>query len=410
MAEKKSNDLEQLRQAFARPERINDGAQLVGNAFAMPMVTIRQRQARLQAIRTEQRLGAKSNESKWRKAEAETLGRRRQQLSAEIARQRLPKPPPGDHAGVYGRVTRDGAPMPGVMVSALDERGESRVHSCTGREGDYVLSFPPDQPTRIEVRDAETLLFRDKSGRRYPPYRAVHRDIELSKGRPICPDDKPTAPGGYVQVPPLIGDKVDNAEKTIAALGLTLGSRKTRRAKDANVVLDQDPISGSQVTAGSEVSLVVSSADDRPATKVGDLAGKSLGQAIADAALAGVEIGAINLTAGGGRTPKVSGSRPDESGEKVDLTLSSSGSDAALIQIVAALLGGTAEAAEMQLGDKSAAAAWLKSRRLTNLEAIGETLAMDDDALTKRLRLGKHQSVGAARALLQAAASRVRKL
>ena len=410
MAEKRSNDLEQLRQAFARPERINEGAQLVGNALAMPLVTLRQRQARLQAIRTEQRLGAKSDEAKRRKAEAETLGRRRQQLTAEIGRQRLPKPPPGDHAGTYGRVTRDGAPMPGVMVSALDEKGESRVHSCTGRDGDYVLSFQPDQPTRIEVRDAETLLFRDKSERRYPPYRAVHRDIELSKGRPICPDDRPSPPGGYVQVPLLIGDKADNAEKTVAALGLTLGSRKTKRAAEAGVVLDQDPSPGSQVAAGSAISLIVSTADDRRAAQVGDLAGKSLSQAVAEAAKAGVEIGALNIISDGARTPRVSESRLDASGERLDLHVSSAGGDAALTQMVATLLAGGSEAADMQLGDKSAMAGWLKSRDLTNLDKIGEALAMEDGALAKRLKLRKAQSVGAARGLLQAALSRVRKI
>jgi len=410
MAEKRSNDLEQLRQAFARPERINDGAQLVGNALAMPLVTLRQRQARLQAIRTEQRLGAKSDEAKRRKAEAETLGRRRQQLSAEIGRQRLPKPPPGDHAGVYGRITRDGNPLPGVMVGALDGEGESRVHSCTGRDGDYILSFQPDQPTRIEVRDGDDLLFRDKSGRRYPAYRAVHRDIELSKGRPICPDDRPSRPGGYVQVPSLIGDKVDNAERTIAALGLKLGSRKAKRAAEAGVVLDQDPVPGTQVAAGSPISLIVSTADDRPAAKVGDLAGKSLSRAVAEAAKAGVGIGALNIIGDGARTPRVSESRPDASGERVDLDVSSAGGDAALTQMVATLLAGGGEATEMQLGDKTAMADWLKSRGLTNLDRIGEALAMEDGALAKRLKLRKAQSVGAARALLQAALSRVRKL
>jgi hypothetical protein len=410
MAEKRNDDLSQLRQAFARPERINEGAQLVGNALAMPLVTLRQRQARLQAIRAERKFGAKSDEAKRRNAEAETLGRRREQLTAEIGRQRLPKPPPGDHAGLYGRILRDGTPVPGVMVSAIDERGETRVHSCTGRNGDYVLSFPPDEPTLIEVRDAETPLFRDKSGRPYPAYRSVHRDIELTKGAPICPGEKGTKPGSYVQVPLLIGDKVENAEKTIDALGLKLGSRKARAAKDAGVVLEQDPSAGTQVAAGSEISLVVSTADRRAAAQVGDLTGMSLSRAMAEAARAGVELGAVNLTTDGGRTPKVCGSKPDESGDKVDLTLSSTGGDSVMTEILATLLGVTAEAADMAIGDKGATAAWLKSRDLTNLERIGEALAMDDEALTKRLKLRKAQSIQAARALLQAAASRVRKV
>jgi hypothetical protein len=395
MPDTKISDIDQLQQAFARPERLNDGALLAGSALAMPLLTVRRRQARMEAARTEARLGADHPETKKRHAQAARLATRAEQMATDIGRQTLHKPPLGDQAGLYGRVTRDGAPCPGLMVCVLDEQGEMLVHSCTGRNGDYALSFAPDKPIRIEVRDAEAVLLRDQTGTDYPPYRAVHRDIELSKAKPICPGDKPTDYKGGVQTPNLVGQEIDAAERVLRALGLASGKRRTRKADKDGIVLEQDPVAGTPVAAGSAVDLVISKADEKPASRVPDLVGRSLHQAVGEVLKAGAEIGSVNISSDGGKTAKVQACNPD---------------DSVMGNVMATVLATTAEAAAIGLDSKAAAADWLKTHKLTNIDKVGETLAMEDAALRKHFRMKKDEAVGAVRSLLQAAVSRVRKV
>lgn len=413
MAEKRTNDLEKLQQAFARPERIHDGAMLAGSALVTPLLAVRQRQARMEAARATARRGAAHPETRARQAEAAALAERAGHLAADIGRQRLIKPQVGDQAGLYGRVTRDGAGVPGVAVLALDAQGEALVHSCTGREGDYALSFAPDRPVAIEVRDAAQPLWRDGKGRSYPAYRATHRDIELSKAKPRCPEAEPKEPPAYtpnVQVPNLVTMPVDEAIRSIRALGLEPGKRKAQTSDRPDMVLQQNPVAGTRVAAGAAIDLVVSIADDRPVARVGDLQGKSLARAIGEIEVAGAALGAVNIASGGGRTALVEAAKPDDKGGAIDLHITSSGGDAQLTQVVAAVLATTSEAAELALVGKAAAADWLKRHKLTNLDKIGEALAMEDGALRKRLKLQKDHPVRAVRGVLQAAVSRVRKV
>jgi hypothetical protein len=410
MPEMKMNDLEQLQRAFARPERIADGALLAGSALAMPLVSVRRRQARMEAARAEARLGADHPETKRRHAQAAKLATRAEQLSGEIDRQKLQKPPLGDQAGLYGRVTRDGAPCPALAVAILDEQGEMLVHSCTGRDGGYALSFPPGKKVRIEIRDTDRRLFRDDGASEYPPYRAVHRDIEMSKAKPICPGDKPADYKGAVQVPGLVGMDIGAAERNLRALGLAIGKRRTRKAEKDGIVLEQDPVAGTPVAAGSAVDLVVSKADEKPASRVPDLTGRSLHQAVGEVLKAGAEIGSVNISSDGGKTVKVQASNPDETGDKVHLHVSAGAGDSVMGNVVATVLATTAEAAAIGLGSKAATADWLKKHKLTNIDRIGETLAMEDAALRKHFRMKADEAVGSVRGLLQAAVSRVRKV
>ena len=410
MADISNKQIEQLQQAFARPERLADGAMLAGGALALPMLDLRRRQAAMEAMRAANRHGDDHPETRRRRAQAAALAARSEQAKAEVDRQTLVKPPLGDQAGLYGRVTRKGEPVPGVAVSALDASGEMLSHGCTGLNGDYTLSFPPDRPVAVEVRDDNRRLFRDESAIAYPPYRATYRDIELSKAKPPCPDDKPAEPAGTVQVPELIRRQEDEALNALKALGLTLGRRSTRRDRTGGMVLEQTPAAGTPVAPGSAVDILVSERDERPAHNVGDLTGKSLHLAIEEIRAAGAELGAVNVVAGEGRTPLVREARPDPKGEKVDLDVSVAGGDAQLMNVVATVLPATAEGAALDLPSGAAATEWLKKYKLNSLEAVGELQAADDAKLRRRVGLKAEDDVAPVRALLQAAATRVRKV
>ena len=410
MAENRTSDIEKLREAFARPERISDGAQLVGNALASRLTALRGRQARLEAVRTRARLGADHPETKARQAAALALTTRHDQLTDEIARQRLTKPPLSDQAGLYGRVTSDGAPAPGLAVSALDEQGETIVHSCTGRDGDYVLSFQPDQPVLIEVRDEGRRLFRDDNAYPYPPYRAVQRDIELSKARPACPDDKPADLGGQVTVPNLIGMKEPAAVAALHRLGLIGGKRTQRKGAEPGIVLDHDPEAGATVAAGSAVDLVVSSSEEDGGIKYYDVEGQSLDKALQNLAGSDVKVGEVKVSKDGGKTPKVQTAEPDAEGKTVALTVSAGSGDAHMTQIMAHVLAATPEAEEMSLCTSADAAGWLKRQGLTNRSKVSDALNLDDDGLREHLSLEPHHLIDTVRNLLRHAVDRIREL
>ena len=409
MAEISSRQIEQLQEAFARPERLTEGAALAGGALALPLLAMRRRQAAMEVARTERRLGADHAETKARQAHAQSLALREGNVQKEVARLQLPRPVVDDQAGLYGRVTRKGEPVPGVAVAALDEAGASIAHSCTGHDGGYLLAFPPDQPVSIEVRDENRRLFRDETGVAYPPYRATHRDIELSRAKPVCPDDKPAEPGGRVQVPNLVGMKEEEALRVLDGLGLQPGKRGTRKGPEAGIVVEHDPAAGQSVAAGGAVALIVSTGEDKPARHVPDLTGKSLHQAVQEIKTAGAELGSVSVTSDGGRTPIVRTARPDDKGEKVDLDVSTSGGDAQVMRIVATVLAASPEGAELQLESTPAAMEWLRSHRLASLDDMSKAQALDDAALRRRMRLKPDAPVAPVRGLLNAGIGRVRK-
>jgi hypothetical protein len=410
MAENRTSDIDKLREAFARPERISEGALLVGNALASRLTALRGKQAGLEAVRTEARLGADHPETKARQAAAGSLAARHDQLTDEIARQRLTKPPLSDQAGLYGRVTRDGAPAPGLAVSALDDQGTTIVHSCTGRDGDYVLSFPPDQAIRIEVRDESKRLFRDDDAFPYPPYRAVQRDIELAKARPACPEDKPADLGGKTGVPNLIGMKEHAAVATLRGLGLAAGKRAFRKGAEPGIVLDHEPPAGATVAAGSAVDLTLSSNEEGGTYNLYDVEGQSLDKALEGLAKSDSTLGEVKVSTDGGKTPKVQAAEPGAEGKTVDLRISAGTGDVHMTRIMASVLATTPEAAEMSLCSRADTADWLKQRNLTNRGKVSDALNLDDDGLREHLSLDPLDPIGTVRSFLRVVIERIREL
>lgn len=409
MADIPSIDPSKIRDALNQPGRINDSVMLAGSALAQPMLAVRSRQAQMEAIRTAARLGADHPETRARQAQAEQLATRREQMAANIEVQRLPRPASTDQAGLFGRVTKDGAPCPGLAVGLLDDSGATLAHDCTGRGGEYSLSFSPSAKARVEIRDADKPLFRDSDPSQYPAYRPTHRDIELSDGKPVCPHDPPTQPDTRVEVPRLIGMADTQAASALKSLGLEQGNVTRKPGAQAGLVLDQKPAAGTRVAPGSSVDLVISATADHP-TALPDLEGCTLDDAVSEVRKAGGKLGSVHLHPGGGRTAKVRAARARDDDDGVHLDVSIGASEAAQTAAIASVLASTDEAAGIGVSHKEGATAWLKEYRLTTVERITEVVTLEDDGLRDWFGLDAGSAVGAVRDALGAADRLIRKL
>lgn len=441
MAMEQGDNLDKVEELLRQGGRIADAVGLAGTALAAPLVGLRRRQAALEAARTERRLGPDHPETKQRQAQARIAAARGVEWQQEIARQSLQRPDLGENAGLYGRITRRGEPLAGLIVSALNEDGGVVAHSCTGLDGDYSLSLPGRDAVRIELRQERVAIFRDKTGFPYPLYRATHRDIELSRSGPPCPDDEPAVvtdtkgdgttttvvtpapdapptgeppkdqsalqPAG-LQMPNLVGMPVSRAIETIRALGLEMGDRRTKRGREPDLVMAQDPAAGTPVERGAKVGLVVSIAEPKPASGVGDLTGRTLHQAVTEIGKAGAGIASVTVSTDGAKTPTVVAATPDAAGSGVHIEISTTGGDAKMMDIAATVIGQSPEGAGLGLQGRAAAAEWLARHRLASLADLAEVAAMEDAPLRRRLRLGAQGDIVAARKLLQAVVAKIR--
>jgi serine/threonine-protein kinase len=110
-------------------------------------------------------------------------------------------------------------------------------------------------------------------------------------------------------VPNLIGlASPDAASKALAEVGLTLGTVTPRDSdQPENFVLDQDPVQGSSVEAGSKVDIVISSGF----VSVPNVVGQTEAQARADVSDAGLEVKVVYQSSSGSTAGTVLAQSPD---------------------------------------------------------------------------------------------------
>jgi hypothetical protein len=197
------------------------------------------------------------------------------------------------------------------------------------------------------------------------------------------------------------------AAEALKALGLRIGDRKTKRGRQADIILDQDPVAGKVVDRGTPINLVVSVADTGPAINV-DVTGRTLNQAVGAITDAGASVGTVTVTRDGPRTPTVTATTPDSSGNVVHLDVSTTGGDAKMMDVAATVIAATPEAAEAGIDSKAAAADFLKSGGIAALSDLSDAAALDDKGLRDRLKLKANADTAPVRRLLQVAATKIR--
>lgn len=410
MAKIDTETLGKIAEQLARPQRIQDAAALAGTGLILPFATVRSRAARLEWRRMEMLNGEKSDEAQHAARNAAVLARREREIAADFARRSGPDVEIGEGEAILrGRVTRDGVPVAGVMLVVLGEGGKPARQTCTDREGRYAVAVPADTDLKIEIREEKKPVFRDKEAAAYPPGYSAARDIDIGQAQPPCdtPDTEP--PAEVIQMPALVGQDIENATKTIKALGLEVGKVDEKPSDRHGIVLDQDPAAGVRVKPGAIVSLTVGTRKGWTADQVGDLKGRTLTDALKAMEEAKVALGSLTIVHDGTRTPTVRAATPTETGDALHLEVAVTGADASALNVAAVLLAHSEEGRALELNSVAKASRWLADAGITSLDGLSDAAAEDDAKLRARLSLEKAQKVAGQRKALVAVTSRLRK-
>lgn len=273
-------------------QRLQDGVALAGTGLVLPLARVRQRSARLELARVEQREGGKSSAADAQRQLVAALDARAEAIADEHARRATPADEPGEgQAAISGVIGKGGKPQGGVGVFVFAGREEQVAQACTRRDGRYALTVPADTSVRFELRIDGKTVFRDRNGLPYPAgYRAV-RDIDFGDTDPVCGDG--TAPGGKRDdtppekespkdttpksenpseeppkeppapddtrasaiVPDLTGLTPAAAKKALATAGLELGDIDPPAVVRGMVVVRQKPAAGRKTQPGSRVDI-----------------------------------------------------------------------------------------------------------------------------------------------------------
>jgi hypothetical protein len=390
------------------PQRLQDGAALAGKGLQMPMASLRTRAARRELARIEARAGGTSPEAQAQAALVTALAAREGRISDDFARRSAPTPVAGaEEAGLSGRITRDGVPLPGMTVLALGEKDQPLRQTCTGREGRYALALPAATDLRLELRAEGKAIYRDATGFAYPPQFRGFRDIEIGKADPVCTPTT-TDGGDAVQMPDLIGLRLDEAQKTLRALGLKPGEIDELPSEKPGIVLAQKPAAGEKVTRGKLVTLQVGAKDDRPSAIVGDLKGGTLGDGLAKMAETNVAVASVTLLSGTEREATVTETRSTASGEGMHLSVAVAEDDGARMKVAAALLASSEEGRAIGLEDVRKAESWLAEAKIGKIAEITTVAGENDAVLRKRLSLGPRGQLTDQRRALLSLATRLR--
>jgi hypothetical protein len=400
--------LQRLARELAEPQRLQDAAGLAGAGLQVPMAGLRARAARRELARIEARDGARSPAAKRQAALVAALDTRAAEAAATYARRSIEPPALSkEEAGLVGRVTRDCVPLAGVTLMALDPQNQPLRQTCTGRDGRYALALPGGVEVRLEAREDGKPFWRDDESFAYPAGFRGQRDIETGAATPICNPTGTTA-GGTVQMPDLVGLDVGRAVRSIEALGLTLERVEETPSETAGIVLSQRPKAGAAVDRGALVALQAGARDDRPAARVGDLAGRRLSDGLARMAEAEVAPASITLVPGTQAAAVIRASRATAAGDAMHLSVAVPEGEAAKVEVAAALLASGEEGRAIGLDSPEAAVKWLRTAKIASLADAAAAAGEDDATLRKRLALEPRASVVPQRRALLSLATRLR--
>lgn len=409
MATIDTDTLQQLAETLTATGRLQDGAALAATGLVLPLARVRTRSARRELTRVRLREGDKAEAARRQQALVAALATRERSVSEQLARRSGPQAEPGEgEAALAGRITRDGAPLVDVEVVALDAKLAPARRTCTGRDGRYALAIPADADLLFEVREGGKPKHRDKVATAFPAGYRGWRDIELGRSDPVCDPAAPPAGEEQLQMPALVGLPLERALAAVEALGL--GEVKVKeRVGEPGIVLAQEPAAGARVAPRAGVALSVGRADERVAANLGELRGKTLGEALDAMAGSDVGVASVTIVAGKGRQAVVRDARVAGAGEALHLDVAAGGEPVTEVDIAAALIGASPEGQAIGLASGAEAARWLAAAQIGSLADLVEAAGEDDAVLRRRLALDGRARVAGPRRALLAAASRIRR-
>lgn len=250
------------------------------------------RTAKLKSTEREQKLtAARLGEDHPRvvrlKAEVAAGQRINRQLSAEVDRANIPFPVDEHSWTVYGFVRNPELQGQDRLTVALfdhaDRWMEAVGYACTDNRGYFQLRYDSGAEKLQEIfihvsNPKQEVLYRDKKPMKAAAGAVQYREIILGDDCAACPpppgdtDEPPPAPA---TVPNVVGTPEETAKARLKTAGFAAkSSTRGVASKQVGQVLEQKPEGGVRAARGSEVAIVVGTAEPRLA--VPDVVGQPL--------------------------------------------------------------------------------------------------------------------------------------
>ena len=183
------------------------------------------------------------------------------QYNSEIALASKVGEVPDGSMAIHGVVTKNGAPVEGLVVSAYDLNGQAiEPATTTDHAGSFVLIIRQPTSVRLVVSTASlqvlrchdvVFVFEEGAQRR------TKIDLETTEPVPV----NPVYPCGHegegeetTSVPELIGMTRDQADQRLADSGLSGSYDSAESEATEGTVIHQDPIAGAVVNLGTRVN------------------------------------------------------------------------------------------------------------------------------------------------------------
>lgn len=185
----------------------------------------------------------------------------------------------GENSFVFHGFVRNcaGEPKPGLTVALYDSQGgwiRAMGYSCTNQDGYFRMQGSgfsdfgnaAAAAATIRVYDKQTLLVTDAKPLSITPGKSEYRIIIVCDDGtcPPPPGDTDQPPPAPVTVPDVVGKAEDAARAELKKAGFSArsGTRGTD-SKRVGTVLEQKPEGGAPAARGSEVTIVVGTAEAR---------------------------------------------------------------------------------------------------------------------------------------------------
>lgn len=213
-------------------------------------------------------------------------------LNAEIDRVSIPAPAGDERTWtVYGFVRDQELRGQSNLTVALFDRSNRWIdavgHACTDSRGYFQLHYAPaGEPAAERFREVfihvsnskQEVLYRDKKPMKAAIGAVLYREIVLGDDCATCqppPGDTDEPPPAPATVPNVVGTPEETAKARLKKAGFAAkSSTRGVASKQVGQVLEQKPEGGVRAARGSEVAIVVGTAEPRLA--VPDVVGQTL--------------------------------------------------------------------------------------------------------------------------------------